>query len=123
MRRFNNLSGFTLLEVLVACGILTIGLASIMTVYSSSLNGLSLAGKYELAHFTAESILSRTIFEAGKVPFNKTGKTDQPPRAVWTVRGQAGDLPGLDTIHVAVTFKHAGKTRTVEIETSQMVQP
>ncbi len=120
LQRNDAASGFTLLEVLVACGILTIGLASIITLYSSSLNGVSLAGKYEQAHFTAESVMARILFADSSVPFNQTGKTDQPPGALWAAKGVAGDWPCVNTFSVTVSFKHAGKVRTVALETAQV---
>ncbi len=120
MLRGNAEGGFTLLEVLVACGILSIGLGAILTLYSSSLNGLSLAGKYEEAHFTAESVLARMLFADKAVPFNLSGKTDQPGGCVWTAQGEQSDLPGVNVLTVTVSFKHAGKMRSVELETSQI---
>ncbi len=121
MLHANSETGFTLLEVLVACGILSVGLGAILTLYSSSLNGLSLAGKYEEAHFTAESILAKMLFADNTVPFNLSGKTDQPDGALWTAKGEPGDIPNVNVLTVTVQFKHAGKSRDIKIETSQIV--
>ena len=115
-------SGFTLLEVLLASGILAVGLAAILTLYSSSLNGLSLAGKYEEAHFTAESVMARMLFADKTAPFSLSGKSGQPPGAVWEARGEAGDISGVNVLTVSVRFKHAGKMRSVDLETSQIAQ-
>ncbi len=116
----NDEKGFTLLEVLVACGILSIGLASIMTIYASSINALSLAGKYEQAHFTAESLLAKMLFADNKVPFDMKGKSDQPAGTQWAASGRAGDLPGLKLLSVTVSFQHAGRMRDIVLESSQL---
>ncbi len=122
MLRADSESGFTLLEVLVAGGILAVGLAAILTLYSSSLSGLALARKYEEAHFTAESVLARMLFADNAVPFRLSGKTSQPADASWEVEGEAGDIPGVNVLTVTVAFKHAGKLRNVKLETSQIAQ-
>ena len=113
-------SGFTFIEVLVACSILAVGLSAILTLYASSLKGVALAKSYEEAGIAAQNIMTETLYASYNAPFRHSGKCDTPQGATWRAVGEADVMENVDKITVTVTFQHGGKTMMVELTTSQI---
>lgn len=77
-RRRQQRQGFTLLEVILAIGLLTLGLAAIMRVNQMSFGNIRAASDGLHAEMVAESVLSELI--AGLQPVQNIGPVDLDPQ-------------------------------------------
>ncbi len=85
--RFRHLNGFTLLETLVALSVLAISLGVIYQVFSSALQGSSLADDYAKAAMYADSHLSEIGIRVGSLPNISEGAYNDRYR--WKLEVQA----------------------------------
>jgi len=114
------ISGFTLLEALVATTILAVGLVATVSVFAASLKARSLAKSYEDARLEAESVLALVLESEPQKPFTRSGACRAPAGAAWEARGETDAFAShLLRIEVTVRFPSAGGWRTLVISTAQ----
>jgi prepilin-type N-terminal cleavage/methylation domain-containing protein len=106
-----NRSGFSLVEVLVALGILAIILPTVLTVTASMSNTNAVARLRVQAAVLAERETERLLSNAA-VPLSG----NEPPFS-WVSTVQAGSLPDLTEITVTVSFDYNGRTYSLPVVT------
>ena len=102
--------GFTLLEVLVAGVLVSVGIVVLAQVVSGSIwAGSSLEGRARAARL-ADSLLSR--IEAGEISINETSIGDFEDMGesdvVWEVQSEAGNEEFLRRLTIRVVWEGAG---------------
>ena len=113
--------GFTILEVLMAASILTIGILTVASMQISSIRGNAFAGKVTEATTWA----GRQLEILQSLPYNDTDLTagtthsDTNPPANYTVAWTVTDeaiFNNTKTIDVTVTWTDHGVQRTVSVQ-------
>jgi type II secretory pathway pseudopilin PulG len=121
-----NARGFTLLEVMIACGMLIVGLSGVLSAMTTYEHVRRKQGQLGQGLFVAESSLERALHEA-PVDGCVTVDGDMNPRepdgtdAVFTVCRTftaIGSLPGSRTLEVIVTWGSRDRLRLVSVHTS-----
>lgn len=114
-------AGFSLMEVMVAMAILSIGLVAVAGVYSQAASALSQAEGYERAGMEAEMRLA-TFLNAGDIkPGTVSGNCETLPRGRWKiVSKQDDDNPGVSQVKVIVLFFTEGREHEYLLETAQV---
>ena len=114
--------GFTLLEMLVAMGLLTVGLTSILALFSFGAALLRTSRERERAAIAVEAI--RADLAAGLFPLEPDGTVgdapaveDRPvpndPRLRYSARlEESPGLPGEVRVEILLTFREKGKSRS-----------
>ncbi len=111
--------GFTLLEVMVATAILSIGVTTVLTGLSMAVNTVSLVQGYETATTAAESKLAEIIDLQPDIPFQQSG-VFEPFNYTWLAEGTADEsTESVFRYKVTVLFTSGGKERSVILETAE----
>lgn len=112
--------GFTLIEVMVATAILTVGLTGILVCLGEAVHTLSLVRGYEEATLEAENRLAELITDHPRIPFERKGIIKGRGNFLWQAMGKrAGDSEGLIILKVSVTFPFRGGDRSVSVQTAE----
>ncbi len=88
-------NGFSLLEILVAFILLALAMAVLMRIFSSSLNGATVADRYAKATMLAESKLAAAGVEEGLKEGSSSGTYDD--MFSWVVEVKPFTEPSTDT--------------------------
>lgn len=114
-------SGFSLMEVMVAMAILSIGLVSVAGVYSQAASSLSQVEGYERAGLEARMRLA-VFLNAGDIKAGTTsGKCETLPHGRWKIVSQKGsEYPGVYRVKVTVLFFTEGREHEYVLETAQV---
>jgi type IV pilus assembly protein PilV len=112
-------TGFTLVEVMVALGILAFGILAIASMQMSSLGGTNTAGRVTEATTIAQDRVERFISQ----PYTHADLTngshvDPSPPSRYTVAWTVTDnvpLANTKTIDVDVAWKEKGATKTTSL--------
>jgi len=94
LKRHSNKKGFTLLETVIALGILGLASGAIITVFSESLQRIRHSARVIEASALAQSLLDR--LEAGEIALTPTGAPagEADGGFVWKIEAQPyGDAP------------------------------
>ncbi|ACS78458.1 type IV pilus modification PilV family protein [Maridesulfovibrio salexigens] len=116
-------SGFTLLEVMVAMAILSIGLVAVAGVYSQATAALSQVEGYERAGLEAEMRLASFLNQGNIKPGTTSGKCETLPHGRWKiVSKKEDDYSGVIRVRITVLFFTEGREHEYVLETAQVDQ-
>ncbi len=116
-------SGFTLLEVMVAMAILSIGLVAVAGVYSQATASLSQVEGYERAGLEAEMRLASFLNQGNIKSGTTSGKCETLPHGRWKiVSKKEDDTPGVSRVKITVLFFTEGREHEYVLETAQVEQ-
>ncbi|WP_419781839.1 type IV pilus modification PilV family protein [Maridesulfovibrio sp.] len=114
-------SGFSLMEVMVAMAILSIGLVSVAGVYSQAASSLSQVEGYERAGLEAQMRLAVFLNAADIKAGTTSGNCETLPRGRWKIVSQKEDeYPGVYRVKVTVLFFTEGREHEYVLETAQV---
>lgn len=112
--------GFTLLEVMVAMGILAAGLTAIVTVFTRSTAALAEAEAFERAGIESRMRLAEYLNDQVTPPAKRNGVCADLPGGIWSVEAKRdSDNPDVSVVTVKVRFKAGGRPRILVMETAQ----
>ncbi len=114
-------SGFSLMEVMVAMAILSIGLVSVAGVYSQAASSLSEVEGYERAGMEAEMRLAAFLNAGDIKPGTTSGRCETLSGGRWKIvsRNEA-DFPGVSRVTVTVLFFTEGREHEFVLDTAQV---
>ncbi|WP_415719355.1 prepilin-type N-terminal cleavage/methylation domain-containing protein [Maridesulfovibrio sp.] len=114
-------SGFSLMEVMVAMAILSIGLVAVAGVYSQAASSLSQVEGYERAGMEAEMRLA-AFLNAGDIKSGTTaGNCETLPHGRWKIVSQKEDEnTGVYRVRITVLFFTEGREHEYVLETAQV---
>jgi prepilin-type N-terminal cleavage/methylation domain-containing protein len=120
--------GFTLLEVVVALGILGLVLGALVPMMSSSAGQISRSRDDLTASLLAQSILDRI---GGDIPLNPGAQSGQAPDGkIWEltlrpyrkeVSGVTSSLPSAVEVELKVRWSRLSRWRLIELHTIRLV--
>ena len=110
---FSRAMGFSLLEILVAFTLLAVAMGVLMQIFSSGVNGASLAGRYAKATMYAESKLASVGIEGELKESATAGKFDDDFSWAMAVRVYQDPFPKEASV---VDFEKLMPTQLYEIE-------
>ena len=110
---FSRAMGFSLLEILVAFTLLAVAMGVLMQIFSSGVNGASLAGRYAKATMYAESKLASVGIEGELKESATAGKFDDDFSWAMSVRPYQDPFPKEASV---VDFEKLMPTQLYEIE-------
>ncbi|MBF0542729.1 MAG: prepilin-type N-terminal cleavage/methylation domain-containing protein [Nitrospirae bacterium] len=112
-------NGFTLLEVLIAVAILSIGVVSVIRLFSDGLKTSYALKGYTEAIFHARNIMEEAIFN----PVSENGKFDDGCKWEKTVSDnyEGGNVEGLKQINVLVSWKDGVVTKKIMLSTLKVM--
>lgn len=103
--RLGSESGLTLLEVLVALAILTIGIAGVLHAFSSSMASAAAAESYSNAAILANQVASELDRQDPLEAETLTGTFEDAPGYKWEAVVQPEDANGLMRAIITVSWK------------------
>ncbi len=114
-------SGFSLMEVMVAMAILSIGLVAVAGVYSQAASSLSQVEGYERAGLEAQMRLA-VFLNAGDIKAGTTsGHSETLPHGRWKIVSQKeSKYPGVYRVRITVLFFTEGREHEYVLETAQV---
>ncbi|WP_320006597.1 prepilin-type N-terminal cleavage/methylation domain-containing protein [Maridesulfovibrio sp.] len=114
-------SGFSLMEVMVAMAILSIGLVAVAGVYSLAASSLSQVEGYERAGMEAEMRLA-AFLNAGDIKSGTTaGNCEILPHGRWKIVSQKdAEYSGVYRVRITVLFFTEGREHEYVLETAQV---
>ncbi|MBN2284455.1 MAG: hypothetical protein JXO48_11250 [Deltaproteobacteria bacterium] len=117
MRQFKNITGFTILEILITIFIIAITLTSIMTVTATVINGNAFSRELTNATILAQDTLE-DLKNTGYSKLTSGGpeKVGATFSRQWTVLTNSPGT-GMSTIEVSVSWNRYGKPKTVKLKT------
>jgi len=130
MNANRHISGYTLIEVLIAMMILALSLTVIFRIFSGGLRNIGVAADYSRAVTVAESVLAATGVTEVLQPGETSGRLFEKYSWVRTVSPYrpddepiAGDPP-VNAFHVLVSVEWPAKneTRSIDLSTLQLVR-
>ncbi|MBI4641822.1 MAG: prepilin-type N-terminal cleavage/methylation domain-containing protein [Candidatus Tectomicrobia bacterium] len=117
-------AGFTLVELLVAMAILSIGLLTVVQVQAaaarSNLNARRVAAASALTQEKIEELINLPTLAVTQGFVNDTGnplKADGTPGGIYSRSWKITDAPGMKELEVKVTWT-GGASRTVTLKTT-----
>ncbi len=129
MNANRHISGYTLIEVLIAMMILALALTVIFRIFSGGLRNIGVAADYSRAVTVAESVLAATSVTEILQPGETSGRLFEKYSWVRTVSPYRPESeptaanPSVEAFHVLVTVEWRGrnKTRSIDLSTLQLV--
>ena len=114
-------SGFSLMEVMVAMAILSIGLVAVAGVYSQAASSLSQVEGYQRAGMEAEMRLA-AFLNAGDINSGEnSGNCETLPGGRWKIVSKKdSDYPGVNRVKITVLFFTEGREHEYVLETAQV---
>ncbi|NDV22270.1 prepilin-type N-terminal cleavage/methylation domain-containing protein [Desulfovibrio sp. JC022] len=123
MRAKSCNSGFSLMEVMVAMAILSIGLVAVAGVYSQATASLSQVEGYERAGLEAEMRLASFLNQDNLKPGSTSGSCETLPHGRWKIVAKKdSDYDGVSRVKVTVLFFTEGREHEYVLETAQVKQ-
>ncbi len=120
MRRVQNRQGFTLIEVLIAASILSVGLLALVSVFPVGYVDVTVSGGQSKATAYAQQMMEQLKNQ----PFTASAplQTDAPEAGytrTWSITQEAGSNAPNRLARITVTVNWAGTSRpqTVALET------
>ena len=112
--------GFTLLEVMVAMGILAVGLTAVVTLFSRSTAAIAEAEAFERAGIEGRMRLAEFLNDQPLPPEKRNGACADLPGGIWSVEARKmPDNPDVGVVTVKVRFNAGGRPRILVLETAQ----
>ncbi|NDV27654.1 prepilin-type N-terminal cleavage/methylation domain-containing protein [Desulfovibrio sp. JC010] len=114
-------SGFSLMEVMVAMAILSIGLVSVAGVYSQAASSLSQVEGYERAGMEARMRLAAFLNAGDIKPGETSGNCETLPGGRWKIVSRnEDDYPGVSRVEITVLFFTEGREHEYILETAEV---
>ena len=110
---YNRAEGFSLLEILVAFTLLAVAMGVLMQIFSSGVNGASLADRYAKATMYAESKLASVGVEGDLKETATAGKFDDDISWVLVVRPYQDPVPKEQSM---IDYEKLMVTQLFEVE-------
>lgn len=107
--------GLSLLETIVALAILTIGIASVLHVFSTSMKATKEAEAYSTAAILANQIATGLENQASVDTGEESGAFDDETGYSWTTNVENADGNGLMRTTIGVTWNAGNSPRSYEM--------
>lgn len=121
--------GFSLLEVLVAFSILSLALATLLTLFGSGVRSTAVARDYQRALYIAESRLATLQGVAARQLQPESTQGEAAGGFIWRSQVTAPEQPPqvsgvtLYQLAVQVSWQEGGKTRQIALTTLRLGTP
>jgi len=110
--------GYSLVEMIAALTIFSLGVLGTMEVFTTCLRSTSSSLGYTQAVFLAQQVLEETIAEGTLYPGDDSGDFgDDYPQHSWTCEIEETDQTGLMEVRVAVTWTERGREKEYALTT------
>ncbi len=114
-------SGFSLMEVMVAMAILSIGLVTVAGVYSQAASSLSQVEGFQRAGMEAEMRMASFLNTADIKSGENSGSCETLPGGRWRIVSKKdSDYPGVNRIKITLLFFTEGREHQYVLETAQV---
>ncbi|MBN2308078.1 MAG: prepilin-type N-terminal cleavage/methylation domain-containing protein [Candidatus Hydrogenedentes bacterium] len=111
-------AGYSLVELVAALSIFSIGVVSILTLFTTCLRSTSASMDYTQAVMLAQGALEETIAEGVLLTGADSGDFgDTFPRHAWELEIEEADEPGLLLLTLTVTWEDRGREKEYTLTT------
>ncbi len=111
-------AGFSLVEMLVAMGIFSIGVVATLQVFAVCLRSTGISRDYTRASLLAQGLMEETLVAEDLTIGEESGELDDVfPGATWAREVIETETAGLYVVRVNVIWSDRGKERIFELTT------
>ena len=113
-----SLAGFSLVEMLAALGIFSLGVVATLQVFTVCLRSTGISRDYTRASFLAQELMEEALAEGNFTVGQESGDlSDVFPGATWTREVSETETAGLYSVRVSVLWSERGRERVFELTT------